>query len=86
MEGLSLTSPSASIALTQSQVKCNLEMQSMSMYPPTIFLPFVGSTKYSYNKYLVVKKLHIQNLKRFLTVKRKPCIPIALHETHQTTH
>ncbi len=37
----------------------------------------------SYNEYLVVRKLHIQNLKLSITFKKQPCIPSALHETHQ---
>jgi hypothetical protein len=40
----------------------------------------------SYNEYLVVRKLHIQNLKLSLTFKRQPCIPSALHETHQIAY
>jgi hypothetical protein len=40
----------------------------------------------SYNEYLVVGKLHKQNLKLSLTFKRQPCIHSALHETHQITY
>jgi hypothetical protein len=39
-----------------------------------------------YIEYLVVRKLHIQNLKLSLTFERQPCIPSALHETHQIAY